>query len=355
MTLFFYILRQLALGVVIAMCGMFFIAVPGVAVAAVNKIGGVGLSILLGFLPLVLTDLVPYLLPIAFLLAVVATYGRLAADSEWTSIRMAGIHPWRAAAPALVIAVMCTSVLGYLVHVASPELQYKKREYLRTSVLDTFRNLSPGQTELAIGQFYLNAPAREPDNVFIDALIHIPSETKGHDRTILADWVQIIVGDHDVEIRMKNARTIWGQQDTKIGAPTVRLDLDQLFPSKREPKTSWKFQSTSDLVAMIGRGEFNEKDTAYARYEVQDRWTLMFTPLLFFLLGVPTGLLTRSSTQLGALAIAVVYALAYYVLSMQLSKELSTEAHVHEIVAAWFIPLVGSIYGAFLCRRAFRQ
>ena len=38
-------------------------------------------------------ELAPYLLPMAFLLGVVSTYGRLAAERELVAIRMAGIHP----------------------------------------------------------------------------------------------------------------------------------------------------------------------------------------------------------------------------------------------------------------------
>ncbi|MCE9593225.1 MAG: LptF/LptG family permease [Planctomycetes bacterium] len=354
MTLFFYILRQLAFGVVLAVCGMFFIAIPGVAVTALHRLGGGGLGLLVGYMPLVLLDLVPYLLPIGFLLAVTSTYGRLAADSEWTAIRMSGASPWRSFAPALAVAVVCSASLVYLQHYVSPELSYKKREYLKDAVVEGFKELSPGQTELSIGQFYLNAPFRD-GNTFHEALIHVPAGDERADRTILADTVQISVAGMKVTIRMTNARTVYGTQDTTVGAPTFVLDVDELLQTDRKVKSSWRFLPTPELRAAIARGEIPEKDIAYAHYEVQARWALALTPLLYLLLGLPTGLLMKSSTQLGSLAVAVAFALVYYILSMRISKSLAQEGAVHVYLAAWTVPVVGALIGAWLCRKAYRQ
>jgi lipopolysaccharide export LptBFGC system permease protein LptF len=203
-TLFRYILRQVALGVVVAVVGMFFIAIPGIAVSAVHRIGGGGMSTLLGFLPMVLVDLFPYLLPIGFLLAVVSTYGRLAAESEWTAIRMAGIHPLKSAAPALVVALACSGVLHVLVSEVSPTLTYVERVYLRDAVVKSFRSLSPGRTEISIGDFYLNAPDRD-GNTFFEALIHIPASKGKEARTVLADSVTIEALEHSIRIRWSTA------------------------------------------------------------------------------------------------------------------------------------------------------
>ncbi|MCK6446830.1 MAG: LptF/LptG family permease [Planctomycetes bacterium] len=354
MTLFVYILRQLAFGVVLAVFGMFFIAIPGVAVSALHKLGGSGLGLLLGYLPIVLLDLVPYLLPIGFLLAVTATYGRLAADSEWTAIRMAGTHPWRAMAPAACVALACSGLLGVLAHHVSPELSLRKREYLKESVVEAFKDLAPGQTELSIGQFYLNAPFREK-NTFYEALIHVPAGDGRPDRTILADTVHISVAGSKVTIRLTHARTVYGTADTTIGEPTFVLDLDELLDTDRKVKNSWRYQATPELRRLIAAGKVPEKDVTYAKYEIQSRWALGLTPVLFLLLGMSTGLLMKSSTQLAALAVSVGYALVYYILSMRISKSLAQEGAVHEYLAAWTVPALVAVAGLVLCRRAFRQ
>src|SRR5689334_25367916 len=120
---------------------MLVLSLPGAAVSAVNKLAGVDAGVLLSFLPFLLANLLPYLLPIGFLLALVATYGRLAADNEWTAIAMAGIHPVRMVIPAFAVASVLAGTSHWLTTEISPDLSFLKREYAATIVVDSFRNM----------------------------------------------------------------------------------------------------------------------------------------------------------------------------------------------------------------------
>ena len=93
MKLQLYVLRQLLVSLAFSVGGILFVALPGLAVSTVHRLPGADAVILLRYVPLALQTLAPYVLPICFLLAVVATYGRLAADREWTAIQMAGVRP----------------------------------------------------------------------------------------------------------------------------------------------------------------------------------------------------------------------------------------------------------------------
>src|SRR6185295_19378149 len=85
---------------------MLVLSLPGAAVSAVNKLADEDGGVLLSFLPFLLANLLPYLLPLGFLLALVVTYGRLAADNEWTAMRMAGVHPIHLVLPALPLCLV---------------------------------------------------------------------------------------------------------------------------------------------------------------------------------------------------------------------------------------------------------
>ena len=93
MTLQLYVLRQLLFSFLFSLGGIALLVFPSVAVQAVHKMQGVSPTTILQYMPLVLVDLVPYLLPMAFLLAVVATFGRIAADRELVAINMSDTHP----------------------------------------------------------------------------------------------------------------------------------------------------------------------------------------------------------------------------------------------------------------------
>jgi lipopolysaccharide export LptBFGC system permease protein LptF len=357
-TLQLYILRQLLVAVCFAAGGLGFIAVPAVAVNAVNTVGGVAMHALIGFLGLALIDLVPYLMPIGFLLAVVATYGRLAADNEWTAIAMAGIHPIRMLLPSFAIAVVLAGVTHWLATEVSPGLFLAKREYLRDSLVSSFRELNPGRTELPFNKFYLSAQFRE-GNTFRDVLIQLPSKADGGEsqteRTVLADSATITFSDRHLDLTLANARTIDDQADVMVGRLTARIDLDQLFRTTPVDKSQWKFQTSEDLRRMMRRGTVPGKDLRKAAYELHRRDAIAPIYFLFVLLGASTGLILRRGTQLGALAISVGFAFAYYVLSMRLGKTLAEWGAVPPALAAWATNLIALVAGLVLCVKAFRR
>jgi lipopolysaccharide export LptBFGC system permease protein LptF len=154
---------------------------------------------------------------------------------------------------------------------------------------------------------------------------------------------------------MVNCRTVYGKGDTLIGRPTIEIDLDEIFDTGRNANRSWRWQPTDELEKMLAAGQIPAKDREYARYEIQARYALALTPLLFVLLGVPTGLLLRSGTQLAALAVAVGYALVYYLLQMRLSKTFGQHGAIPYWVAAWGVTVLGCATGLWLSVKAFRK
>ena len=56
---------------------------------------------------------------------------------------------------------------------------------------------------------------------------------------------------------------------------------------------------------------------------------------MFLLLGIPTGVVLRSSTQLGAFTGASGYTFLYYVLAMRRGKVLAETGAIPPLLAAW--------------------
>jgi lipopolysaccharide export system permease protein len=107
-----YILRRLAASlalVVLAVGGVLFI---GQTVKFLDRMPEVGLEFLLAVLPMFLPMTFALTIPLAFLVSVVMTYGRLADDNEVLAMRMAGVHPWAVAAPGVFAgAILCFACL----------------------------------------------------------------------------------------------------------------------------------------------------------------------------------------------------------------------------------------------------
>ncbi len=355
MILQWYILRQLLAAFAISVLGMCFVALPGITVSAVHKLGGVGLGPLLDYLPLVLADLFPYILPIGYLLAVVSTYGRLAADNEWTAMCMARFSPLRAFLPALLLSLLVGAVVFLFVANLNPVLASKLKEFRRDTVLTMMKTLSPGRTELRFpGGGYMNARYRE-GNVLRDVILDLPGRDKEERMFAIAERAEFLIGTETLTLRLDGAKKLDAAQDFYLGHVELVRDLASLTGSNRPTRNSWKFMTSVELWRALSNDEIPAKERRRARFEFHNRAAVGCTALLFFLVGAPTGLRVRRGSGLGALAIGVGYALVYYLLAMRMGKVLVTAGTVPEWIAAWCMTVVGAGIGLLATWRVVRQ
>ncbi|MBI5364273.1 MAG: LptF/LptG family permease [Planctomycetes bacterium] len=354
MKLFVSILRELTEAFLFAVVGLFVIALPVIAVAAVAKLQGVNTLGVLRFLPLLIAGLIPYVLPLSFLLAVVSTYGRLAADNEWTAIRMAGWNPLRMVLPGLVLGLGLALGTDWMLEEFMPPIRRAQEGYRFQAIREQFKELKPGETELQLEKFFLSSAWREGDD-FLNAVLFVPEHGKERARWILAERVRFQFTEKEVFLFLQKARILVGPSDVRNENPVFRIDLGQLQPEKEGSFGATRHKTSAELAQLVLDPKTPApKKSAYV-YEIHNRRALSSTYLMFLLLGVPTGILLRKGTQLGALSAAVGYALAFYLLSMRLSKELSTSHVLPPAVGAWCVVGVGALVGAYLMRRAVRR
>ncbi len=345
-----YILRQLILAFVLAVGGMFFVALPGIAVAAVHKLSGVGLVVVLRFLPLLAAGLFPYVIPIGFLLSVVVTFGRLAADQEWTAILMTGLHPLRMILPGLVFGLLlATGTFAMLSHVI-PYLKFKTRDYQISAVSDVVKNLSPGRTEIRLGEFYLASAFRDGDE-FLDALIHFP----GEEHKIIAKRVRFSFSNNEMIVQLKDYQVVAPGIKARAEEGIFAENLQDLVEGKERTYTNPRYKQSPTLYRLMNDPSLPASTRRDLAYEFHERFALASTIGMFLLLGMATGLLLRRGTQLGALAVAVGYALIYYILSMRVGHELTRAGTLAPWAGAWSTVIAGSLVGVFLLRKALQH
>ena len=350
MTLQLYILRQLLISLGFAIAGIGLIVLPTIAIQAIHKLGAVSVVAVFRYLPLVMVELVPYLLPMAFLLAVVGTYGRLAAERELVAIRMAGIHPVRMCLPGFLIAIGLSLWTNHLLASVSPDWKYVQRNFLRQAQRDTFESLGAGKTEIEFGDCSLKA-ARRDGNRFHDVLLHLTNED-GDQVTVTAAMAELRIEDDNLYVVWNDARVLGQNLRLYVEAPFWSRPLDELFPFAVKDRSVPKYMRSAELREGLRSEELTPEARRDFTFEIQRRHALSVTYLLFLILGVPTGIMLRSSTQLGAFTGAVGYSFLYYVLALRLGKELALAGHVSPFVAAWTTDGIFLAAGLVLAYRA---
>lgn len=350
MKLFVHILRELVSGFAFTVGGMLVLTLPAIAVSAVHKLEGVPTEAVLRYMPLVAAGLVPYIVPLAFLLATVATFGRLAADNEWTAIRMSGRHPLAALLPGVTLAAVLAFLTLVLVGDVLPKIRMKQMRFAFEATSEMFQRLSPGRTDIRLGGFYLDAKYRDGAD-FLEAFIHVPARGDEPARTMVADRVHFDFDADSMYVVLQNARTVIGDHDLRIGNPTLRFAVGDLHDNEERTYQNTRYKTSADLVRGLARGDLEPDRAASFRYELHFRRALAATVFVFLFLGASTGLVLRRGTQLAALAVAIGYALVFYLLQMRLSKLLAANQTLPPEVCAWVVPAGALVAGLAMTRR----
>lgn len=353
-----YVLRQLAVAFLIASGGILFVALPGIAVGAVHRLAGAGTLSILRYLPIVIGGFIPYALPIAYLLALVATYGRLAADNEWTAIRMAGVNPYRMLTPAWILGLVLSGGIYFMNSEVLPWLRYHEKRILTATVRDAIKNLNPGRPELAFGPFFLSSrdrDEREPAT-FIDVFIEYPDrEVEGKRNSLFAERASFDFDSDYMYVRLEGARGVFATTQFIGGETFLAIPLQVLLPQSREDYSSPRYKSSGALLSAAAEEGLPDRDRRIYMFAFHGRITNALTCLMFVLLGAPTGILMRRGTQLAALAVAVGYAILYWISSLRLGETLGRAGVLPPAAAAWGMLGLWVLIALFLTRRAFSR
>ena len=326
-------LRQLLASVAFAIAGLAVIVLPTIAIQAVNKLGAITLGTVATYLPLVVAELVPYLLPMAFLLAVVATYGRLAADRELIAIKMAGIHPARLALPGLLVALALALGTDHLLSDVSPGLKYDRTNLLVDADVSRFLSAMNGRNVLTFGKNVLKSEGNRGN-----VRTNVELEMEGKDGELIkliASEARLDVEGDGLVVTLKDAAYVSEALSASSAEWRNTWKLSELFPSQPKDRDKAKYMTSAEMRAELAGTRLEEAKRDEFRYEIQRRHALSATYLLFLLLGLPTGVVLRSSTQLGAFTGAVGYAFVYYVLALRLGKFAALNGAIAPGLAAW--------------------
>lgn len=169
-------------------------------------------SIVVDFILQVIPFSLTFSVPWGFLTAVLLVYGRLAADNELTSMRMAGLSLWRLSLPAIGLGIALSGLCYYINIEVAPKGKNAMSDLVMKAAMNNPRNLlnsSQSVTKLDKVQLYIEH--REGDEL---KGLHVYPIVKGADMTSNFDAIHAesaTIGEFDLktrllELTLKNAR-----------------------------------------------------------------------------------------------------------------------------------------------------
>lgn len=297
----------------------------------VNLVQFVGMGILSGFSAYFLFKAVFYalpnilsiILPIAFLMALLLTLSELTNDGEIVAMRAGGYSFNEILAPVLAFSLLLFLFLVYSNNWLGPLSFKKSNQYIAAMAKKitkielrpkTFQKILDWNiySEKVDGKRKKMEKVRlsrnfENERGETSWILRVNAEKADYriirERGIL---VELVDGNFSRENFKRNLRMIYGRFDSY----SIFMPFFTGGPPDKEPH---RYEmSTPRLMGRLKRGIMDEGTEFKYKIEALSRNTLVFTPLIFFIIGAPLGLLLEKKGKAQSFSLSLFVIFAYY-------------------------------------------
>ena len=331
-----------------------------VADKVINR--GVDLYSISKLLLLMTPYIVTYALPIAVLIAVLISLGRLSSDNEITAIRASGINLFRLISPLLVTAMIISLILVIFNDRAA---SYAHFAYRKTLIEIGIKNPTAAFEEgVFINSFqryilFIYRIDRKTNRLY-NVRIYEPQGEGKPTRTIVARSGEFIAIPEKNIVKLKLIDGTSDEPDPqnptnfyKLNFKTYFMNLDLADAQKKgsiEKKP--KEMTIRELKKEIKKMQRENIDAAPLIVELHQKLVLAFSCFVFMLLGSSLAMVTRRREKSINIGIAILIIIIYYPLLIG-SEALGIQGYLNPVLATWLPNIiflaVGSILSYKLC------
>jgi LPS export ABC transporter permease LptF/LPS export ABC transporter permease LptG len=294
-------------------------------------------------------------LPISFLLGLLVAFGRLSADSEVIALRAAGVDLMRLYRPVAALALIVAGATSLLILEAVPRGNRLLSEMrLRLLTFAVAQRISPGvfSPDFAGKSIYVENAA-EDRRVLTGLFVVDRSAEADGERLTLAPRGQLELDEEQgrLWLRLDDAASHHVGADPRqydVSFGTVRYLLQETGMKEalanRSREKLLREQRLGELFETARVGARSEVERRLAWVEIHKKFSLPAAALLFGLVGLPLGLVTRRGGRAAGFAVSVVIVLAYYVL-LALGEARAIDGNVSPAIAMWLPDILLAILG----------
>ncbi|HYB43518.1 MAG TPA: LPS export ABC transporter permease LptF, partial [Candidatus Methylomirabilis sp.] len=297
-------------------------------------------------------------LPMALLVAVLLSCGRLAGDLEVTALKAAGVSPVRVLRPFVVAGVVVTLLISLLTLIVNPWAVGAFQRQLFT-ILQT--RASTGVQEhtfsAAFGQIVIYVEEMTPSNLALKGVLVSDERDPLHSRIILAREGRLLSDEANRRITLRFLRGSINEAD--LNDPTrfryTAFTLYDMNLPVESPLTVGKDEKPERLLPLgellRTADDLKRQGQVVAPYYVEfhKRFALPVAALVFVLVGFPLGVRTHRGGRGSALASSFIVVVAYYILFTAL-ENLALSRRLPAPVAIWLPNFIFGLMGLALLR-----
>jgi lipopolysaccharide export system permease protein len=305
---------------------------------------GVGLFAVIKVFLHLLPSFLVLTLPIAAIIASITAFGRLSFDKELVAMRAAGLSLLRLARPVLLFACLVFGFTLLLAQWGQPWSNFN----LKKVALSLLRD----QLVLALDRGVFNEPLPKmivyvPAGSNGDAApgIFVSDERNPDDpRIIVAGGYTVFTdqANQQVSLRLENgvvhSRPEQAERYQQVSFETydIRMNLNQ-GTAIADDRPSYH-----EVLKVLDESQWRDPIALRRLMEYYKDLAFPTATLVFCLLGVPTGIVSKRSGRMGGFAVGVVIVVVYYMLNM-LCEFFVTTLVIPPLAGAWLPNVVFAV------------
>ena len=320
-------------------------------------------KILLNVLPFSLAITIPW----GFLTAILLNFGRLSADNELVSLRMAGMTMGRICYSVVLLAILFTGVCGYIKLKAEPaaranlermlpDMLYnlasknplalftdkKVMEEIPQHLIYTHRN----GDDLTHFQMVVLDRYMRPEVFVIAEKVDVSLDPDSEEPAMLMDM-------HNASFEVqKEGETFTETQPYAARQAAMPISLSQLRDQKFKMKP--ETMQVLEILAALKAPELNKVDRSSLRTEISMRLSFSLGCATLGLIGIPLGITAqRRETSVG-FALSLVIGIVYFLL-MTIVELLREKYNLYPYLLAWVPNLIFITLGVVQFRKLSRK
>ncbi len=306
--------------------------------------------------------MIPYLftytLPIAALVAVLLSLGRLSSDNEIVAIRASGINIFSLALPLLVIGMMLSLLLVICNDRLIPYAHFATRKTLmEVGVKNPTAALEPGVFINSFDKYILFIYSIE-DNKLNNIRVYEPQGDDKPARIIVAKKGEFIAIPEKNTLKLKLMDGTADEPDPGNPNTFYKLNFKNYFMTlnlsamnekgriEKKPK-DMTIQELRDEIASLKKQGVN---AAPLITEIHKKVSLAFSCFVFVLLGLPLAIITKRREKSINFGIAFLIVGVFYLLFLG-SEAMSLQGYMDPAIAMWLPNIIMGAIGVILTYR----
>lgn len=298
---------------------------------------------------------IQFILPIAIMAGLLLSLGRLSSDNEIISISASGMSSFKLILPFLILGIIFTLFSIIINDRLTPISHLKRRQIMKEiGAKNPAAILEPG---IFINAFdkYIIFVYEINENKFRNIRIYEPQGENKPPRTIIAKRGEFISLPDKNILKLKlidgTSDEINPEDPNNFYKVNFRIYFMTLDFSKDQTKTSMekkaKDMTLKELWVEINQLRKMKIDDDPIATEFHKRIALSFSGIIFFLLGVPLGIITRRREKAANISLAFLIVGIYFILTLCV-EGLSKQGNLAPSSGMWIPNIIFAILGIFL-------